>query len=192
MKTEDIYIAKLGYTTKVIMNGTLYDYYFGDGMEHLVNYIPMKYVIVKNETNGIYQINIVLRKILSSGTGSNDMASTPDVLSDGCSFVVADRSLQAHKRERANDKRSSVKIILFVIYPPFTYRYTRDHSSSATGFSDRQTPVTFSLAISLQRSSVFNCSAGRSIATQEVYPRWVTSAYPKAEMAGRFSLTICS
>jgi len=52
MKTDNIYIARLGYSTKVDIDGTLYDYYFGDGMKHIVNYVPIKYVIVKKETNG--------------------------------------------------------------------------------------------------------------------------------------------
>ena len=49
MKTENIYIAKLAYSTNVVRKGTLYDYYFGDGMTHKVTYIPVKYVIVKTD-----------------------------------------------------------------------------------------------------------------------------------------------
>ena len=49
MKTENIYIAKLGYATKVDKKGDLYDYYFGEGMRHIVHYVPVKYVIVKKD-----------------------------------------------------------------------------------------------------------------------------------------------
>ena len=49
MKTDNIYISQLGYSTNVVRKGTLYDYYFGDGMTHEVTYIPIKYVIVKKD-----------------------------------------------------------------------------------------------------------------------------------------------
>ena len=49
MKTDNVYIAKLGYSTKVDKKGDLYDYYFGKGMRHIVHYIPVKYVIVKKD-----------------------------------------------------------------------------------------------------------------------------------------------
>ena len=49
MKTENIYIAQLAYSTKVVFEGNLWDYYCGKGVGNRVYFVPTKYVIVKKE-----------------------------------------------------------------------------------------------------------------------------------------------
>ena len=49
MKTDNIYIAELAYSTRVVQEGNLWDYYHGQGIKNRVYFVPVKYVIVKKE-----------------------------------------------------------------------------------------------------------------------------------------------
>ena len=52
MKTDNIYIAQLAYSTNIETEGTAWDYYFGKGIRKHVSYDTIKYVIVK-KVNGL-------------------------------------------------------------------------------------------------------------------------------------------
>ena len=51
MKTDNIYIGRLVYSTKIETEGTLRDYFVGEGIRDIVSYEHIKFIIVK-KTNG--------------------------------------------------------------------------------------------------------------------------------------------
>ena len=61
MKTDNVYIAELVISTRIQHNGTLEDYYFGNGIHKKVYHHPLKYVVVK-KVNSHKAIDLVTKK----------------------------------------------------------------------------------------------------------------------------------